>query len=89
MAALNTNCYYYSFGSNMSTWRISKNCPAESAPAEFVGAARLDHYQLRFSGPDWPSWHGAPATVSGTKDERHVWGVLWRISQQHLKRLDG
>lgn len=82
------SCYYYGFGSNMSTWRINKNCPPDSAPAEFVGAARLDHHRLGFSGPDWPSWRGAPAKISRTSDEHHVWGVLWKISQEHLRNLD-
>ena len=86
--ANSNSCYYYGYGSNMSAWRISKNCPPESAPAEFVGAARLDHHRLWFSGPDWPSWRGAPANISRTSDERHVWGVLWKISQEHLRRLD-
>ena len=81
------DCYYFSFGSNMSTWRIAKNCPAGSAPVEFVGTARLEHYALNFSGPDWPSWRGAPANVTG--DEGNiVWGVLWRVSPEHLHHLD-
>ena len=88
MASPDTRCFYFSFGSNMSKQRIGKNCPKESVPADFVAAARLDHHQLRFSGPVRPTWHGAPATVTRTPDERHVWGVLWRISQDHLRRLD-
>jgi gamma-glutamylcyclotransferase (GGCT)/AIG2-like uncharacterized protein YtfP len=87
MASPDTRCFYYSFGSNMSTWRIDRNRPPESAPAEFVAAARLDHYELKFSGPARTTWHGAPATVSRA-DQRHVWGVLWKISQEHLKELD-
>ena len=88
MADVDASCYYFCFGSNMSTWRINKNCPKGSAPAEFVAAARLDRHQLTFSGPDWPSWGGAAAFVSRTTDDRHVWGVVWRISQQHLEKLD-
>ena len=80
--------YYFSIGSNMCTRRIGKNCPATSVPAQFVHAARLDHYVLQFCGPDWPSWRGAVATVSETLEERHVWGVLWKISRQHLDNLD-
>lgn len=80
--------YYFSFGSNMSTIRIGKNCPTDSVPAQFVDAARLDNHVLQFCGPDWPSWHGAVATVTATSDERHVWGVLWMITQEHLEKLD-
>ena len=78
---------YFAYGSNMSTWRVNKNCPADSASAEFVSTARLDHYELQFRGPDWPTWHGAVATVTKA-DGYTVWGVLWRISQQHLDNLD-
>ena len=67
--------FYFSFGSNMSTCRISKNCPAGSATAEFVDAARLDNHELQFSGPDWPTWHRAVANVTQTPNENKVvWG---------------
>ena len=81
-------CLYFSFGSNMSKKRIGKNCPSNSDPAEFIESARLDHHALQFCGPDWPSWNGAVATVTETLDECCVWGVLWKISQQHLANLD-
>ena len=77
---------YFSFGSNMSTWRVNKNCPSD-LQAEFVGPARLDGHGLQFRGPDWSSWRGAPATVVA-EEGKHVWGVLWRISQAHLENLD-
>lgn len=72
----------------MSTWRNAKNCPAHSPAPEFVDAARLGYYVLRFMGPDWPTWHGTPANVTKTLDERHVWGVLWKISTAHSEKLD-
>lgn len=73
----------------MSTWRISKNCPPSSPPAEFIDAARLEHHVLCFCGPSWPTWHGAPASVvRGQSDSDVVWGVLWRISFEHLRCLD-
>ena len=81
--------YYFSFGSNMSTWRISKNCPTCSFPAEFVDAAKLDNHVLQFAGPDWPSWNGAVANIAPTLGEHQfVWGVLWKLSPDHLDKLD-
>ena len=79
--------FYFSFGSNMSTWRISKNCPDGSTPAEFVDAARLDNHELRFSGPDWAAWHGAVANIT-LHEHRVVWGVLWKLSPEHFEKLD-
>lgn len=78
---------YFGFGSNMSTWRINKNCPVDSPEPQFVAPARLDGYILEFCG-HWGSWGGAPATILPGDGESHVWGVLWRVTDQHLARLD-
>jgi len=78
-------CYYFGFGSNMSTWRIHINCPS----AEFVTAAQLLGYRLRFvdTGYRPRAWHGAGATVC-EEEGAVVWGVLWKISKEHLACLD-
>ena len=71
----------------MSTWRISMNCPVGSAPVEFVDSARLDGHVLQFSGPDQSSWRGAVASVAASECDI-VWGVLWKVSSEHLHNLD-
>ena len=80
-------CYYFGFGSNMSTWRIHKNCPS----AQFVTAAQLPGYDLRFVETG-STWHGATATLCAEKGAAGAlqisWGVLWEISQEQLACLD-
>ena len=75
-------CYYFGFGSNMSTWRIHIHCPS----AQFVTAARLPGYALRFVGTG-STWHGATATLC-VEEGAVAWGVLWMISREHLACLD-
>lgn len=75
-------CYYFGFGSNMSTWRIHIHCPS----AQFVAAARLTDYAMRFVRTD-SSWHGATATLCA-EDGAEAWGALWIISKEHLTCLD-
>lgn len=73
---------YFSFGSNLSCQRIHINSPS----AEFMTVARLPGYVMRFCGHSC-SWNGGTATIC-EEEKGEVWGVVWRISNDHLKALD-
>jgi len=59
----------------------------ERAPgARALGAARLGGWRLTFTR-DSPAWGGGVGHIEpATGDE--VWGVLWEVTDQHLRALD-
>ena len=72
---------YFSFGSYMSSARIHQFCPS----AKFVSIGQVCGKHVKFCG--WSdSWKGAGSTmVDGGEG---VWGVVWRVGQEHITRLD-
>ena len=73
---------YFSFGSNLSSQRINMNSPS----AEFMTVARLTGYVMQFCGHS-SSWKGGTATIC-EEEKGEVWGVVWRISNNHSEALD-
>ncbi|KPP70479.1 gamma-glutamylcyclotransferase-like, partial [Scleropages formosus] len=77
---------YFAFGSNLLRERLRLLNPS----AEYHCTAKLQDYSLRFGhwGAQWNSrWHGGVATIEELK-EAHVWGVVWKISNDDLPSLD-
>ena len=76
---------YFSYGSNMSTKRIHKNCRA----AEFFSKARLPGYEMRFAEFGFGgSWGGATGTLAENA-AAETWGVLWSIPvEPFMEALD-
>ena len=75
-------CYYFGYGSNMSTWRTHKNMPS----AQYMITARLKDYTLRFVGFS-PNHQGGVATIC-EEEGSEVWGVVWKMSVELLASLD-
>jgi cation transport regulator ChaC len=73
---------YFAYGSNMDPLQMEQRCPG----ALVVGPARLDDHRLTFVW-DSPGWGGGVATVEATPGD-HVWGVLWDLTEAHVKTLD-
>ncbi len=73
---------YFAYGSNLNHEQMKQRCPE----SEFVGRAMLKNYKLIYDGYG-PHRHGAVANivpqVGGT-----VWGGLFELSQNDLKKLD-
>jgi hypothetical protein len=74
---------YFAYGSNMDTvWiRQSIRCPA----AEFVCVAKLSGSRLAFTRKS-KDGHGVADAVPNPRAV--VWGVVWRLNQDDLARLD-
>jgi hypothetical protein len=66
----------------MSTTVMADRCPGASA----LGPARLDDHRLSFRLPS-QRWGGFAADIV-TDDGAATWGVLWKLSDGHLERLD-
>jgi hypothetical protein len=66
----------------MDPLQMEQRCPG----AVVIGPARLDDHRLTFVW-DSPGWGGGVATVEGAKGD-HVWGVLWDLTDEHVKSLD-
>jgi gamma-glutamylcyclotransferase (GGCT)/AIG2-like uncharacterized protein YtfP len=73
---------YFAYGSNMDPFQMEKRCPG----AEVEGPAMLEDHRLTFVW-DSPGWGGGVATVEPTPGD-HVWGVLWDLTDEHLRALD-
>jgi gamma-glutamylcyclotransferase (GGCT)/AIG2-like uncharacterized protein YtfP len=72
----------FAFGSNMDPVQMRARCPS----AKFSGTAELPGHRLVFVGHS-NKWGGAVATVEPCEG-RTVPGVLWRITEEDLARLD-
>ena len=76
--------WYFAYGANMhdGTFRERR----KMQPAEWrIG--RIRGYRLRFNLEGRPKGRAAPANISLDPD-REVWGVLYRITQRDLVRLN-
>ena len=76
--------WYFAYGSNMhdSAFRTRRGM----RPNEWR-AGRIPGYRLRFNLEGRPRGKAAPANISLDK-EGDVWGVLYRINQRELVRLN-
>jgi cation transport regulator ChaC len=74
--------HYFAYGSNMDPLQMEQRCPG----AVVIGPARLDDHRLTFVW-DSPGWGGGVATVEAATGD-HVWGVLWDLTDEHVKSLD-
>ena len=61
---------------------MRKNMPS----AQYLATARLKDYALRFVDFS-PNFEGAYSTIC-EEEGSEVWGVVWRLSVEHLENLD-
>jgi gamma-glutamylcyclotransferase (GGCT)/AIG2-like uncharacterized protein YtfP len=73
---------YFAYGSNMSSTVMADRCPGATA----LGPARLDDHRLGFRLPSL-RWGGYAADIVND-DGVTTWGVLWKLSEEHLETLD-
>jgi gamma-glutamylcyclotransferase (GGCT)/AIG2-like uncharacterized protein YtfP len=66
----------------MDPKQMAVRCPGSIA----LGKARLSGYELSFVY-DSPGWGGGVGTVIPSSG-REVWGVLWDLTEWHIKALD-
>src|SRR5437667_12594254 len=66
----------------MDPKQMASRCPG----AVGIGRARLPDYELAFVW-DSPGWGGGVATVIPSSGSE-VWGVLWEVTDEHIKALD-
>jgi gamma-glutamylcyclotransferase (GGCT)/AIG2-like uncharacterized protein YtfP len=74
--------HYFAYGSNMDPKQMAVRCPGSVA----IGSARLAGYELTFVW-DSPGWGGGVGTVIPSSGHE-VWGVLWDLTEWHVKALD-
>ena len=80
-------CMYFSFASNMSSWRIRINAPS----AVFHKTACLEGYELQFRSssrtqPFDGEWRGGKANVL-RKDGSSVWGAVWSVTREEISAM--
>lgn len=73
---------YFAYGSNMSLKRLNENIPN----ATQITIGKLNNYRLEFTGFS-KKWNGSIATIVPSPNS-HVWGVIWSINENDIKRLD-
>ncbi|KAK6327721.1 gamma-glutamylcyclotransferase a isoform X1 [Coregonus clupeaformis] len=87
MSATADHFMYFAFGSNLLKERLQLANP--SAIFHCTGRLKQD-YTLNFGlwGEHIDNrWHGGVATIE-QKEGGEVWGVVWRMSNDHLASLD-
>lgn len=73
---------YFAYGSNLDPEQMQRRCPGHRV----IGAGFLPGHRLKFQGQG-EDWGGAVATVvPDTRDT--VWGVVFELSEEDLRRLD-
>ena len=73
---------YFAYGSNMDPVQMASRCPGATA----LGAARLEGWRLTFTR-DSPGWGGGVGHIEKAPGDE-VWGVLWDVTDEHLRSLD-
>lgn len=73
---------YFAYGSNLDPEQMQRRCPGHRV----VGAGFLRGHRLRFQG-EGVDWGGAVATIVPDASET-VWGVIFELSEDDLRRLD-
>jgi len=74
---------YFSYGSNMDVDQMEQRCPG----AEVMGRCQLEHYELAFTRFSPKRQCGVLDVIK--KKGSVVWGVLYKITMNELKILDG
>jgi gamma-glutamylcyclotransferase len=74
---------YFAYGSNLCLERLKLSIPN----VLFCCLAKLDNYELIFSGPVSSLWKGSPANIR-PKYGSSVCGVVWRIRKDDIAYLD-
>ena len=73
---------YFAYGSNLDADQMRERCPSSAC----LGGARLAHHRLDFTHFS-RRWRGGAADV--VRDHAaHVWGALYRLDLDDLRRLD-
>ena len=73
---------YFAYGSNMAASQMAERCPR----ALCLGAARLPDYRLAFDA--WSDRRGGLVADVLPAPGSAVWGVLWRVTGEHVAALD-
>jgi 5-oxoprolinase (ATP-hydrolysing) len=73
---------YFAYGSNMDPRTMQKTVPGASP----VGPGRLEGFRLEFNVYS-DRWEGGAANLEPDPDA-HLWGVVWRIEDEDLAKLD-
>lgn len=74
--------YYFGYGANLSIERFKK----WHIPAEAVGTAYIENFQLKFNLPCEYKGKGFAGIEKSPK--KRVWGILFRVNSNALKMLD-
>jgi gamma-glutamylcyclotransferase len=73
---------YFAYGSNMNSVQMAERCPG----AVSLGVARLDGFALAFDR--WSHRRSGYVADVLPSPGATVWGVLWRVTREHLLSLD-
>ena len=73
---------YFAYGSNMASSQMAERCPG----AVCLGIARLPGYRLAFDA--WSNRRGGLVADVLPTPGADVWGVLWRVTEEHAEALD-
>ena len=73
---------YFAYGSNMASSQMADRCPG----AVCLGVARLPGYRLAFDA--WSNRRGGLVADVLPEPGSEVWGVLWRVTDDHAAALD-
>ena len=82
---MNTNQYYFAYGSNMDPTQMEHRCPA----AVPVGLGVLSGFRLTFDYWSKRRKCYVADIVSEPVEASNVWGVLWFVTNSDLVALDG
>jgi gamma-glutamylcyclotransferase (GGCT)/AIG2-like uncharacterized protein YtfP len=74
--------YYFAYGSNMNHKQMKERCKS----AKFLCRVYLENYDFVYDGYSW-SRKGAVANIV-PKEKSIVWGGLWEIDEEDIKKLD-
>ena len=73
---------YFAYGSNMASSQMAERCPG----AVLLGTVRLPGYRLAFDA--WSNRRGGLVADILPNPGSDVWGVLWRVTEEHAAALD-
>jgi gamma-glutamylcyclotransferase (GGCT)/AIG2-like uncharacterized protein YtfP len=73
---------YFAYGSNMEPHLMVERCPSASRPRTSI----LEGFRLEFTVYS-DVWGGGVANLENDEAE-HLWGIVWEVAADDLKRLD-
>ena len=73
---------YFAYGSNMECVQMKGRCPSTS----FVGIAKLPNYRLAFTRHS--TGRGCGVADAVPEKGHRVWGVVFKIAESDIDRLD-